>query len=302
MNLKCLQRHEAKELSSISTMVAVTIFAIVLAATSAAQTDSAVPAQTPDNTQPNAASSSNQASAPASQSTDTHNASTNLTFKAPSVPILKAGVPSAFNFCNGQAVPLPKGKFTDANGMQMDKALTPCGEQSTTTLNSVTGGNPPYSFQMDSGSFPPLGMHLGLNGLLYGTPAKPPLGGYKPFRVCAVDLSANSQCQEIKYGPAQQAGVHHGHAPLVIGALAAGGAAAIVGAKATSSSSSSSGGQETGTCNGTAPQNACGACTCTDGGTCNQPSAQCGGDYCTWAGPGSTVGQAPFCGGSAHID
>jgi len=51
-----------------------------------------------------------------------------------------------------------------------------------------TGGSPPYHFQLGSGvGFPPIGMSIGKDGLLTGTPASP---GTYTFEVCAVDLSA----------------------------------------------------------------------------------------------------------------
>jgi hypothetical protein len=55
-----------------------------------------------------------------------------------------------------------------------------------------SGGNPPYHFQLDSGSgFPPIGMFLGKDGLLTGTPAA---AGTSNFRVCAVDLNGSQVC------------------------------------------------------------------------------------------------------------
>jgi hypothetical protein len=212
-------------------------------------------------------------------------------FKAPKIPTLKAGAPTAFNLCNGQAVPVP-GNFSVADGLKMDTGMSPCGQQANST-NQVSGGNAPYHFQWDTGSFPPLGMHLGMNGLLYGTPAPPPMGGYKPFKVCAVDISANPDCHEVTMGTQP---VAHSHAPLIFGTLALGGIAALVGAKEMSNSSTSSG-SVTGTCSGLSPANACGPCTCTDdGNSCND--SQCGGGadgMCFWAGPGSAVGNAPWC-------
>lgn len=253
-------------------IVPAAVFAVAISSTMAAQS---VPAVT--------------ASSPAIPGDDKNP----VKFKAPKIPALKAGTPSAFNLCNGQMVKVAE-NFTEADGLKMDTASSPCGQQSSST-NQVSGGNPPYHFQWDTGSFPPLGMHIGMNGLLYGTPAPPPMGGYKPFKVCAVDMSANPDCHEVTMET--QPVAHSSHAPLIIGALALGGVAAVVGAKEMSSSSStSSGGDVTGTCDGLSPSNACGPCTCTDGGNdCSSGSSQCGGGTCVWAGPGSVVGNAPFC-------
>jgi len=63
-----------------------------------------------------------------------------------------------------------------------------------------TGGSPPYHFQLGSGvGFPPVGLTLGLNGILSGTPtvATSSLGGGE-FSVCAVDLSGTSVCRTVK--------------------------------------------------------------------------------------------------------
>ncbi len=279
MNMNRRNQRPRSKAALVSMIVPVAVCAFAITLTSVAQIADPVPASS---------------MAAAKDPTKESDQKPDLHFKAPTLPALKKGVPYAFNLCSNQAVsPLPK-DFSDTVGQKMDTQLTPCGEQSTTAANTVAGGNPPYSFQLDTGSFPPLGMHLGLNGLLYGTPAPPTLGGYKPFRVCAVDLSAHADCHEVTIST-QPAVKAHSKTPLLLGTLGAAGVAGVVGARAMSNSTSSSGGTETGTCNGTAPTNACGACSCTDGGTCNQPSAQCGGDYCTWAGPGSTVPNAPFC-------
>jgi len=75
------------------------------------------------------------------------------------------------------------------------------------------------------------------------------------------------------------------HAGLWIlgGVLGAGGAGAYAAGVAmknqNANSSSSSGGQVNGHCDGAAPSNACGACTCTPDVNCGS-SPQCGGDDC----------------------
>jgi hypothetical protein len=275
MNTKRLDQCLRKKVALMAALAPVIVCAFAMVSNSAAQSVSAV-----------------TASAPATPEHD----KLKVKFNTPKIPAPKAGVPTAYNLCNGQAIPVPAG-FTDADGMKMDTSLAPCGEQSSST-GQVSGGNPPYHFQWETGSFPPLGMHVGMNGLLYGTPAPPPLGGYKPFTVCAVDTSANPDCHEVQIAsqPAPTVKAHSSAAPIVLGVLAAGGVAAVVGAKEMSNSSTSGSGTEAGTCSGLAPANACGACSCTDNGTCNNPSSQCGGDVCYWAGPGTAAGQAPFCG------
>ena len=67
-----------------------------------------------------------------------------------------------------------------------------CGGIIKTT--NPTGGQPPYHFELDSGSgFPPLGIILNTNGLLSGKAAKK--GEYK-FRVCVVDQAASKKCRD----------------------------------------------------------------------------------------------------------
>lgn len=68
-----------------------------------------------------------------------------------------------------------------------------CGATST----NPTGGQPPYTFQLGAGSgFPPIGMHLNLNGTLTGTPS---VAGVSNFVVCAVDLSRNTACDTVRF-------------------------------------------------------------------------------------------------------
>jgi hypothetical protein len=202
-------------------------------------------------------------------------------FNVPKIPT-KVGAPYAFNLCTGTEVPLPRGMFTSAMGQALDTKQGQCGDQTGPKPGStVGGGNPPYHFQLDTmGGFPPIGMHLGLNGLLYGTPiAKPPLGGFPAFNVCAVDLNGSQDCHPASFGPApaaapqQAAKAGGGHAGtivvlgLIVGVGVAG-AAYEVEKNKTSSSSSQTGGQ----CSGISSVNACGACTsdsqCGSGGAC----------------------------------
>jgi hypothetical protein len=289
MNQKESDQNRRSPRRLMSTFVSLTISVFAVAYTSAAQTAS--------NSAPQTANTSSSSS---------------TTVNTPKVKFstddaylnLRSGTTSAFNLCTGVDVTntLQPG-FTDADGLKMDTADGQCGE--TTPSSTVSGGNPPYNFQLDSGSFPPLGMHLGLNGLLYGTPAPPTLGGYKPFRVCAVDVGGNPDCQEVKVGPKPTAQAKTGgaHTGLILGGILLGGAAVagIAGAEAMSkastasaSSSSSDSGSDvvTGQCTGLSGSNACGTCTCNldaSGASGCTDSSECPGGSC-WTG-----GTAPFC-------
>jgi len=66
-----------------------------------------------------------------------------------------------------------------------------CGSKSL----AVTGGNPPYHFQLASGSgFQPMGLILHPNGMLDGTPSTE---GIYDFTVCAVDQSGTQDCHAV---------------------------------------------------------------------------------------------------------
>jgi hypothetical protein len=271
MNVRSSHPRPGRKVASIAAIVPVAICALAITLTSAAQ--QAAPAPTP--------------AAPSV-------AGPKVQFKAPTIPALKAGVPSAFNLCTG--TPIQVGKtFTDADGLKLDNQQSPCGEKQGPS--NVSGGNPPYSFQWSSGGFPPLGMHLTSNGLLYGTPA-PHIGGYPPFKVCAVDMSANEDCREVTMGtqPAAQQAATHSKAPLVIGLLGGAAVAGVVGARAISSSSSSGSGDSAGQCDGFGSTvNSCGPCTCGATSACTD-SAQCGGGQCfRYSEDGNQP--APFCSG-----
>lgn len=220
----------------LAIVVPVAFCAFVIVSTAVAQTAPAASAA-----QTSASTSTAQTTSPASSSLQAvakDNApKLKFTPKPFDIKKLQPGRPVAFNLCDGGAP--AQAPATDADGMAMDTALTPCGERNSPS--TVSGGNPPYNFQLDSGSFPPLGMHLGMNGLLYGTPAPPPLGGYQPFRVCAVDLSLTSNCQEVgKFVPPPVA--HAGHPALIIGGtVAAVGVVAAVAAGKMASTASSTG-------------------------------------------------------------
>jgi hypothetical protein len=64
------------------------------------------------------------------------------------------------------------------------------------TLATATGGTPPHYFTSGgwAGGAPPMGMTLGLDGVLTGTPAA---GGSYSFDVCAVDLVGASDCSKV---------------------------------------------------------------------------------------------------------
>ena len=275
----------ARRILRPSTLVATSIllpFAVcifVLTATLAAQTAAAPPAAVP---------ATGQAPMP------------HVQFNVASIPQPKAGRAYAYNLCTGQVIPDAAiwgrpglhAYVRPAKGLKYDTAH-PC--PSTNSLNSMVSGGigGPYHFQLEPGGFPPLGMHLGLNGTLYGKPlGNPPLGGYQPFSVCAVDLGGNQNCQKMNFSaPSTQAkakGEHHGPPPLALVGVGLGLAAIGVGVGAASSSS---GGTLHGHC---APNiygqgvNACGPCTCT-ANACN-PSSQCGGGDC-W----TSSAVPPFC-------
>lgn len=91
-------------------------------------------------------------------------------------PPSAATVGSSYNFC--YCSPTPSG----SNGL--------CGFP---TQSNPSGGFPPYHFQLNSGvGFPPVGIILGLNGCLTGTPS---VAGTSSFSVCAIDLNGSQICQ-----------------------------------------------------------------------------------------------------------
>lgn len=51
----------------------------------------------------------------------------------------------------------------------------------------------PYHFQLGTGAFPPMGIAVGLDGTITGTPVSP---GGKTFWVCAVDVGGHSKCMK----------------------------------------------------------------------------------------------------------
>lgn len=59
---------------------------------------------------------------------------------------------------------------------------------------SATGGSQPYYYVLDSGNFPPMGLVLGTDGQVTGTPT---VAGAHAFRVCAVDLVGAQNCGNV---------------------------------------------------------------------------------------------------------
>lgn len=95
----------------------------------------------------------------------------------PDYPTALVGEPYKFSFCDG-----------NYDSKAVTKPSDICGENS----HAVRWGNPPYHFQLETGSgFPPMGMVLHPNGLLDGTPTT---SGESSFGVCAVDQSGAQKC------------------------------------------------------------------------------------------------------------
>ncbi len=146
-----------------------------------------------------------------------------LAFHPPKNILLRLRVPNVYDFCHGGPVAPPAGKNPNWDAFKMDIDQKQCGGPFDNKPTQVSGTDGPVHFELGSGGFPPLGMHLGLNGLLYGTPA--PHGRLfkpQPFEVCAVTLGGTSNCQRVVY--------QLGPAPAANGAkvaLLAGGAAAV---------------------------------------------------------------------------
>ena len=98
-----------------------------------------------------------------------------ITFTVAGLPLAKVGEAYSYSFCQPA----------------LSQSTDLCAEGST----NPTGGQPPYHFQLGAGvGFPPLGLTLGVNGILSGTPSA---SGPKTFEVCAVDLSASSTCRSV---------------------------------------------------------------------------------------------------------
>jgi len=100
-----------------------------------------------------------------------------LAFSAPEkLPDGKVDMPYGYSFCQPE--------LADANGI--------CGKDAAT--KNPKGGSPPYSFTPGAmKSFPPVGIWLGMNGLLSGTPKAP---GTYSFEVCAKDDAGEQICKQ----------------------------------------------------------------------------------------------------------
>lgn len=164
------------------------------------------------------------------------------------------GQPYAYSLCSGSPVDTSKGLTPSIDANLCDSSSA-----------TVSGGSAPYHFQMEPGSFLPLGLHLGLNGVIYGKPSAPKsklATTQTPPTICAVDLGGNQSCQQVALNLADPKGNNfksgHSHTGLIVGASAIGGAAVIggvVAAKAIGNNYSSGGSSS---CTQSAPQQ-CGA-------------------------------------------
>jgi hypothetical protein len=173
-----------------------------------------------------------------------------LKFAPPHVPKPVPGQPFAWDLCHGGPGNITHVAGTnnpDWDAMAADIANKQCGGLSDPKPTTVTGTDGPVHFELAPGGFPPLGMHLGLNGMLYGTP-KPhqTLWRQQPFRVCAVSLGGYQDCHEVPFDGATAA-KNASHAKTL--ALVGGGAAvtAVGAGMAMKTVSSSSGGGSCGT-------------------------------------------------------
>ncbi|SPF42440.1 exported hypothetical protein [Candidatus Sulfotelmatobacter kueseliae] len=163
-----------------------------------------------------------------------------LRFVPPHAPAPVPGVPYAFDLCHGGAVNVPMvagSKNPDWAALEKDISQNQCGGPFDTRQTRVTGTDGPVHFDLAPGyGFPPLGMHLGLNGLLYGTP-KPHqrLWTQAQFRVCAVTLGGYQDCHPVPFDGAPAARNSHAAAIALLGG---GAAAAALGAGMAMKSSS----------------------------------------------------------------
>jgi len=145
-------------------------------------------------------------------------------FKVPSVPKPKPGTAFAFDLCHNKAVDLPKGNNTDWDMFAKDTGQGECNGPFDKQPTTVSGTDGPVHFVLAPGGFPPIGMHLGMNGLLYGTPTAKSVFAPKPFSICAVTLGGAQDCHEVNLAAAPPS-----HA-LPIALLGGGAAVAAVGA------------------------------------------------------------------------
>jgi hypothetical protein len=92
-----------------------------------------------------------------------------------------------FDLCRGMVA-------TEGRRGSLNPSDATCGDALNPSA-TVTGGNPPYHFQLDTmGGFPPMGMWVDVNGVLRG---KPKNNRGARFKVCAVDLSERFDCQWV---------------------------------------------------------------------------------------------------------
>jgi hypothetical protein len=233
MNVRSSHERPGRKAASISIIVPVALCAFAITLTSTAQ----------------------QAAAPAPPAVE---APSNFKFVARQPPQIIPGHAYAFDLCHGTSVNLPEGNKTNWETFAKDNAQGECNGPFDKQPTTVSGTDAPVQFGLTSGGgFQPIGMWLGANGLLYGTPHGHSVFAPKPFTVCATTTGGHSSCQEIKL--AADAAANKASHAKVIGAVAAGGAAAaVVGAVAMRSKSSSSGGS----C-GTPPANLFSDCSST---------------------------------------
>jgi hypothetical protein len=110
--------------------------------------------------------------------------------------------------------------------VKLDPSQSPCGDPLNPSA-TVTGGNPPYHFQLEPmGGFPPMGMWIDMNGVLRGKPRNNKLAN---FSVCAVDMGGRSDCQRISIQPKAPPKGGPNAALLAVGAGVAVGGAIMAG-------------------------------------------------------------------------
>lgn len=206
------------------------------------------------------AAASKTAQTDASKTAQLKQAPSKLAFKVSQPIVLTPGKPAAFNLCASGAPVQINGdpKHVNWDQLQADIGQKQCGGPFGTQPTSISGGDGgPYTFQLDTGSFPPLGMHLGLNGVLYGTPVKlkrkQQLLSQGPFRVCAVQLGGEPSCNDVPVREGGATVTHKGISPKGIIALGAIGGAGAVGAAVAASSLSSTPSNTGSSCTMSAP-------------------------------------------------
>lgn len=207
------------------------------------------------------------------------------------------GQPYAYSLCSGESLKVKSKDLTPS--LDADLCEDPSSTLRDVSSGMISGGSPPYHFQMEPGSFLPLGLHLGLNGTVYGTPLKPPRFAQPSPTICAVDVGGNPACQTVSI-PAVTGGSQTGKIVAASG-LAVGSAVAVgllLGdALKDSANDPSGGGTVNGQCTDSSLNPSCSPCTCpsgygptgTNGLSCSN-SSQCG------SGGSCFIPTAPFCG------